>query len=125
MAVQGLDEVAAEVDRYVLGTGEAGADRLRILHRAYGPGTRRFLDDPSPAGDSRVDRRTTRMQQSQRMGAVPDVFRIDVARILSASSSCVRSRLPDLYPRASALLMSASSASTSLTLYAWMRASPR
>jgi len=43
MAVQGLDEVAAEVDRYVLGTGEAGADRLRILHRAYGPGTRRFL----------------------------------------------------------------------------------
>ena len=35
--------VATEVDRYVLGTGEAGADRLRILHRAYGPGTRRFL----------------------------------------------------------------------------------
>lgn len=38
-----VDEVAAEVDRYVLGTGEAAADRLRILHRAYGPGTRRFL----------------------------------------------------------------------------------
>jgi SAM-dependent methyltransferase len=38
-----VDQVAAEADRYVLGTGEAGADRLRILHRAYGPGTRRFL----------------------------------------------------------------------------------
>ncbi|HEU5154078.1 MAG TPA: methyltransferase domain-containing protein, partial [Gemmatimonadales bacterium] len=36
-------EVAAEEDRYVLGTGKAGEDRLRILHRAYGPGTRRFL----------------------------------------------------------------------------------
>jgi SAM-dependent methyltransferase len=38
-----VNEVATEVDRYVLGTGEAGVDRLRILHRAYGPGTRRFL----------------------------------------------------------------------------------
>ena len=43
MSVDAVEEVAAEVDRYVLGTGEAGADRLRILHRAYGPGTRRFL----------------------------------------------------------------------------------
>jgi 2-polyprenyl-3-methyl-5-hydroxy-6-metoxy-1,4-benzoquinol methylase len=43
MSVDELDEVAVEVDRYVLGTGEAGAARLRILHRAYGPGTRRFL----------------------------------------------------------------------------------
>jgi len=41
--VMSVDQVAAELDRYVLGTGEAGADRLRILHRAYGPGTRRFL----------------------------------------------------------------------------------
>src|SRR5262245_36932219 len=38
-----VDQVTAEVDRYVLGTGEAGVDRLRILHRAYGPGTRRVL----------------------------------------------------------------------------------
>ncbi|HSE44585.1 MAG TPA: methyltransferase domain-containing protein [Gemmatimonadales bacterium] len=38
-----VDEVAVEIDRYVLCTGEAGADRLRILHRAYGPATRRFL----------------------------------------------------------------------------------
>ena len=35
-----VDEVAAEIDRYVLCTGEAAADRLRILHWAYEPGTR-------------------------------------------------------------------------------------
>ena len=43
MPVDEMDPVVMEVDRYVLGTGESGADRLRILHRAYGPGTRRFL----------------------------------------------------------------------------------
>src|SRR5256885_13628715 len=28
---------------YALATGEAAADRLRILHRVYGPGSRRVL----------------------------------------------------------------------------------
>jgi SAM-dependent methyltransferase len=30
---------------YVLATGEAAANRLRILHEVYGPGTRRLLDE--------------------------------------------------------------------------------
>src|SRR5215469_2550933 len=29
--------------KYALATGEAAADRLRILHELYGPGTRRVL----------------------------------------------------------------------------------
>jgi SAM-dependent methyltransferase len=32
-------------DHYVLATGQSAADRLRILHEVYGPGTRRLLHE--------------------------------------------------------------------------------
>src|SRR5262245_43103302 len=39
---------------YVLATGEAAADRLRILHDLYGPGTRRVLLESGLRGGMRV-----------------------------------------------------------------------
>ena len=115
MAVQGLDEVAAEVDRYVLGTGEAGADRLRILHRAYGPGTRRFLglaglkpgmrvaDIGCGGGQVTVD-------LAELVGVTGHVVGVDVSRAQLAQAH----RLADQLRLANVSLVEASAPSTRL-----------
>ena len=115
MAVQGLDEVAAEVDRYVLGTGEAGADRLRILHRAYGPGTRRFLglaglkpgmrvaDIGCGGGQVTVD-------LAELVGVTGHVVGVDVSRAQLAQAH----RLADQLRLANVSLVEASALSTRL-----------
>jgi len=79
---------------YLLGVGDAGADRLRLLHRVYGSGTERLLSDVGLASGMRVTDigcgiGTVALWMARQVGATGSVVCVDQSPEQLALARCI------------------------------------